>query len=192
MQGFPDSLADGLCHIWWKGYDGVSQGLRSNVQNAITGMDSILNTASEESIVKCSKKANCMPSVVNEESAAVPTAAEYDELNNDALDYDIANSTGGLRSELSVEYDANTRDDFAVTVFIGSDVSLPTDDILKLRNNQDENDYQHGIVNSIVDEVYEGIATMALSQAEYTYAQNRGLEYIATNSDDKETLEVEL
>ena len=92
-------------------------------------------------------------------------AAETDALNNDALDDDIENSIGGLRIELSVEGDANTRDDFSGTVFIGSGVNLPTEDIIKAWNNQDENDDQHDIVNVFVDEVCEDIATMALAQA---------------------------
>ena len=89
-------------------------------------MDSIWNVDSEENIVKCFKKANCMKIVFNEESAAVPTAAEHDVLNNDELDFDISNSIGGLRIELSVEDDANTRDNFAGTLFLGSGVNLPT------------------------------------------------------------------
>ena len=53
-----------------------------------------------------------MPTVVNEEAPSVPAAAEPDALNNYALDDDIANYIGGLRIELSVEDNANTRDDF--------------------------------------------------------------------------------
>ena len=42
---------------------------------------------------------------------------------------------------------------------------MPTEDIIKAWNNQDENDDQHDIVNVFVDEVCEDIATMALAQA---------------------------
>ena len=38
-----------------------------------------------------------MPIVVNEEAAEVPAAAEPDAINNDPLDYDIANSIRGIR-----------------------------------------------------------------------------------------------
>ena len=70
-----------------------------------------------------------MPIVVNEEAAAVPAVAEPDELNNDALDDDIADAIGDLRVELNVEDDANTSDDFVGTVFLGSSVNLKTEDI---------------------------------------------------------------
>ena len=83
-----------------------------------------------------------MPIVVNGEVAAVTEAAEPDAFNNDKLDYDIANTIGDLRIELSVEDDANTRNDFIGTLFIGSDVKCPTEDIGKAWNNQDENDDQ--------------------------------------------------
>ena len=56
----------------------------------------------------------------------MPAAAEPDVINNDSLDYDVSNSIGGLRIELSVEDDANTRDDLAGTLFLGSGVNLPT------------------------------------------------------------------
>ena len=56
----------------------------------------IWNEASEEIIVKCFKKVNCMKIVVNEDSVAVPASAEPGALNNDAIDYDIANAIGGL------------------------------------------------------------------------------------------------
>ena len=125
-----------------KGYDGVSQGLRPHVRDDTTMMYRILNAASEERILKCFKNTNCMPIVVNEEAAAVPAAEEPDALNNYALDYDITNAIGGLRIELSVGDDANTRGDFSGTVFLGSGVNFPTEDIVKAWNNQDENDYQ--------------------------------------------------
>ena len=47
--------------------------------------------------MKCFKKSNCTPIVVNEEAAEVPAAAEPDAINNDPLDYDIANSIRGIR-----------------------------------------------------------------------------------------------
>ena len=100
----------------------------------------IWNAASEESIVKCFKKANCMEIVVNGEAAAVPEAAEPDANNNYELDDDIVNAIEGLRIELSVEDDANTRDDFAGSVFLGSGVNFPTEDTVKAWKNQDEND----------------------------------------------------
>ena len=85
-----------------KGYYGFIQGLLPHVHDAITRMDRIWNAASEESIVKCFKKANCMPILFNEEEAAVPAATEPDALNNDSLDDDIVNSIGDIRIELSV------------------------------------------------------------------------------------------
>ena len=69
---------------------------------------------------------------------------------------------------------------------------MPTYDIVKAWNNQDENDDQQNIYDAFLDEVCEDIATMALSQEESTYAHNRGIETIATNADAKETVEVEL
>ena len=117
----------------------------------------------------------------------MPAASEPDALNNDALDDDITNSIGDLRIELSVEDDATTRDDFVGTVFLGSCVNLPTEDIVKAWNNQGENDDKQDIVNAFVDEVCEDIATMELAQAESAYAHSRGLENIAANADAKET-----
>ena len=72
----------------------------------------------------------------------MPAAAEPDALTNDALDDDIENYIGDIRIELSVEDDANTRDEFLGTIFLGNGVNLPTEDILKAWNNQDENDDQ--------------------------------------------------
>ena len=37
-----------------------------------------------------------MKIVVNEDAVAVPASAEPGALNNDAIDYDIANAIGGL------------------------------------------------------------------------------------------------
>ena len=48
-----------------KEYDGFSQSFWEHVHDDITRMDRIWNTDSEEVIVKCFKKANCMPIVVN-------------------------------------------------------------------------------------------------------------------------------
>ena len=98
-------------------------------------------------------------------------AAEPDEFNNDALDYDIANAIGGLMIELCAEDDANTRDDFTE--------NLPTKDIVKAWNNKDEYNDQQDNDNAYVDEVYEDIAILALSQAEYVNAHNRVLETIS-------------
>ena len=42
---------------------------------------------------------------------------------------------------------------------------MPTEDIVKAWNNQDENDDQWDIFNAFVYKVYEYIATMALAQA---------------------------
>ena len=43
-----------------------------------------------------------------------------------------------------------------------------------------------------MDEVYEDIATVEITQAESEYAHNRKLEIIAENSDSKETADIEL
>ena len=59
-------------------------------------------------------------------------------------------------------------------------------------NNQDEKDYQQDIVNALVDEVCEEIATMVLAQAESSYSHNRGFETIYANDDEKKTAEIEL
>ena len=82
-----------------KGYDGVSQGLLPHVHDSIISMYRIWDVASEENIMKCFKKVNCMPIVVNEEAEAVPEAAEPDALNNDLLDDDITNTIGVLSIE---------------------------------------------------------------------------------------------
>ena len=58
-----------------KGCYGVIQGLITHVHDGITSMDRFWNAASEKSIVKCLKKANCMTIVVNEKEAAVPASA---------------------------------------------------------------------------------------------------------------------
>ena len=76
--------------------------------------------------MKCFKNSNCTPIVVNEEAAEVPTSAEPDAINYDALAYDIENTIGGIIIELSVEDDANTRDYFEGALFIGSGVNFPT------------------------------------------------------------------
>ena len=143
-----------------KGHGRGSQGLHPYVHDAITRMDRICNGASEEIIVKYFKNSNCMPIVVNEHASAVLAAAEPDALNNDAFDDDIANAIEGIRIELSVENDANTRDDFAGTVLLGSGVNFPTEDIVKAWNNQDENYNQQDIVNAFVNELCEDISTM--------------------------------
>ena len=65
-----------------------------------------------------------MPIVFNEEAASVPATVEPDALNNDALDNEIENAIRGIRIELSVDYDANIRDDFAGNVFLGSGVNV--------------------------------------------------------------------
>ena len=99
--------------------------------DAITRMDRICNADSEEIIDNYFKKANCMPIVVNEEASAVPATAEPGALNNDALDDDIENAIGCLSIELSVGDDANTRDNFSGTIFLGIGVIFPTEDIVK-------------------------------------------------------------
>ena len=106
-----------------------------HVHDAITRMDRVWSAASEESIVKCFKKANYTPIVFNEEASVVPAAAEPEALNKYALDADILNTIEDLRTELSVEDDANTRDYFLGNVFIESSVNFPTEDIVKAWNN---------------------------------------------------------
>ena len=59
-------------------------------------MDRIWNAASEESIVECFKKANCMPIIVIEETESVPAAAKPDAFNIYALDDDIKMPLGAL------------------------------------------------------------------------------------------------
>ena len=126
-----------------------------------------------------------MQIVVNEEAASVPSAAEPDAINNDSLDYETENAIGGLRIELSVQDNSNTRDHFSGTAFLGSVVNFPTQDIIKAWNNQDKNDYQQNILNDFVYEVCEDIATMELAQEESAYDHNRGLETISANADAK-------
>ena len=67
----------------------VIQGLYPHVHDDITRTYRIWNTASEESIVECFKKSNCMRIVVSEEAAAVPASVEPGSLNNDSLDDEI-------------------------------------------------------------------------------------------------------
>ena len=126
-----------------------------------------------------------MPIVVNEEAASVPAAAKPDAIKNDSLDYETENAIGGLRIELSVQDNSNTRDHFSGTAFLGSVVNFPTQDIIKAWNNQDKNDYQQNILNDFVYEVCEDIATMELAQEESAYDHNRGRETISANADAK-------
>jgi len=162
------------------GYDGLRQGLKPNLFDAIIKMDKLWEEAHEEIIIKCWRKAKCLPSPLVPDA---DIAFDYDNINSD-----LADAFSSLRLNFSVGADSAARNDFAGTLFNSNNSELNCKEVVIEWNKEDLDDRQD-IIDTCVDEMCEDIVDVALARAEVAHADVSRIETI-DNRDRSDDIEV--
>jgi len=162
------------------GYDGIRQGLRPNLYDAIIKVDKFWEKVSEEIIIKCWKRAKCLPG---------PTVSNAEiEFKYDNINSELADAFANLRLNFNTRADSVARNDFAGTLLNLNNSELNCEEVVNVWNNEDEDDKQD-VVDTCVDEMCKDIVNLALAGAEAAHANSRGLETIV-NRDRADDIEV--
>ena len=162
------------------GYDGIRQGLKPNLFDAIIKMDKLWEEVHEEIIIKCWRKAKCLPSPLVSDA---DTAFDYDSINSD-----LADAFSSLRLNFNVRADSAARNDFAGTLFNSNNSELNCKEVVIEWNKEDLDDRQD-IIDTCVDEMCEDIVDIALNRAEVAHADVSRIENI-DNRDRSDDIEV--